>query len=130
MKRKGKVRVELNRRELRRMGKVHERGTEGFCRAVLATARVPDAPPYGQGLIETGDYVVRRGRDRVAGSGDDEGRLSGGRGVNAAVGWGFPAHFLEFGTIKMRPHPFITPAALEVEPRKDAYLRDANRRTR
>ena len=71
--------------------------------AVEATARAPDAPPQGEGLVEAihvedseeagGYYVV---------AGDED------------VFWG---HFVEMGTTHSAPHPFLIPA---MESQKDA----------
>lgn len=125
-----KVRTVVNQRQIRRMERAHEQGMADIGRAVLDAAVVPDAPPYGKGLVETGAFIVVRGGDEVAGTAELPRSVDPGRGVTLAVGYDFPGRFLEGGTIKMAAQPFVTPAVLSVLPRKAAIMRAANRRAR
>ena len=74
---------------------------------------VPDAPPYGVGLVESGRVVVYLNgaivRDSLPAQGEPNVKVTG-RGVELFLLYPEPAGFLEFGTIKMSPHPFATGA--------------------
>lgn len=124
---KAQVRTTINRRKIKQMQEANARGLADMGQAILDTARVPDAPPYGRGLIETGAYVVTRDGNDVAGTAEVP-RGQGGRGAYLAVGYDFPGRFLEGGTIKMAAQPFVGPAADEVIPHKDEYIRKAHKR--
>ncbi len=63
-----------------------------------ARVRVPDAPPYGEGLVSA-IHTERQGMGDY--------RIVGGDG-DAWYG-----HFLEFGTSHSAPHPFLVPALEE-----------------
>ncbi len=90
---------------------------------ILDVVSVPDAPPKGQGLIQGGGVVAWFGSKKVADS------LIGGRaikkprglkmaadGATAAVGFGFPARFVELGTVDTPAEPFFTGAVNQVAP--------------
>lgn len=92
--------------------------------AVVAASRASDAPPYGEGLVDAGGAAVWvRGRKVAEMTTGPEGKVDKPRGLTlksagativGVVGFGFPALFVELGTILMRAIPFLTPAALEV----------------
>lgn len=66
--------------------------------AERARVRVPDAPPYGEGLV-TAIHVERRGPARhevVAGDNDH-----------------WYGHLVEHGTTHSAPHPFLVPSLEE-----------------
>jgi HK97 gp10 family phage protein len=72
-----------------RLDNALERGAERI--SARAKVRAPDAPPLGEGLVdEIG--AVRDGRHRY----------------RVTTDW--KAHFLEYGTVKMSPRPFLVPA--------------------
>lgn len=94
-------------------------------RTIIETADPPDAPPYGQGLVQQGGAIAFVKGKKVG----DSATFSGGKAtakpraakVNDApvvviVGWGFPARFVEFGTVKMAAEPFFVPARDAVAP--------------
>ena len=78
-----------------------------------ATPSVPDRPPYGRGLIDSGTAVTYLDGKVVAGPAP--GRIRAGRGAapkasGTVVGWGFPGRFLNNGTIYISPRNWVTPA--------------------
>jgi len=107
-----RVQTVVNERYIARMRRNHEEALREAGQLFLDTARVPDAPPYGQGLVDTGFADVERSRD----------------GARLEMGFGFPSRFLEKGTIKMRAQPFITPAAEDTVPQIPGIIRRKHRR--
>jgi hypothetical protein len=91
---------------------------------VIETARphVPDAPPIGKGLVETGDWGVWVDGKKVAGTATKPRREPAKDGIVLFAGYDFPGRFLEEGTIYITPRPWVTPAVLEVMPDKDGIL--------
>lgn len=88
----------------------------------VARPHVPDAPPIGKGLIETGDWAVFADARKVAGTAAKPRREVPKQGVTLLAGYGWPARFQEEGTIHQPARPFVTPAFLEVMPDKDGIL--------
>lgn len=74
----------------------------------VARPHVPDRPPLGEGLIETGRYAVTVDGERVAGTADVP--EDAPKGIALFVGYDFPGFFLEGGTIHITPRPWLTPA--------------------
>lgn len=93
---------------------------DGFYEAGLAIIErnkpnVPvQAPPvvHDRHLRESGRVLVFRDGRKVRDSGSGRyGRLKVPRsGIALYVTYGFPARFLEVGTVRMAPHPFATGA--------------------
>lgn len=93
-----------------------------------AATTAPDYPtgrwPINEGLPKQGGVLAYYDGKKVAGYGLDgrqprpprAARVSRSRGIIVIVGWGFPARFNEFGTVKMPANPFFTPAADRIEP--------------
>lgn len=94
-----------------------------FAVEVVEAAHPPDAPPFGQGLLEGGGAIAWAGTKKVNGT------TIGGRQivkpralkldprkVTAIAGWGFPARFVERGTIDTPAEPFLTPALASKAP--------------
>lgn len=88
---------------------------------LAADVTVPDAPPYGQGLLEGGGAVAYAGTRKVAGT------TIGGRAIakpralrnragiaTAIVGWGFPGRFVHNGTVDTRADPWLLRAGMTV----------------
>lgn len=100
--------------------------------AQIASARAPDQFEDDKGLPDRWGWAVYSGGKKVAdGSGDGsvvkpprEMRISRQDGLAGFVGFGFPARFLEFGTVKMRAQPFLTPAVESVAPRAPGLIRE------
>lgn len=104
-----KVRVEFDVRAFDLMRREAAQGLLAVVEEALARADVPDATPYGQGLIQKGAAVAFIDGDRVGGEADLP-RGESADGIVAYVGWPFPARFQEQGTIRQPARPFVTPA--------------------
>lgn len=73
--------------------------------------RVPDAPPAGQGLVDSGTVSVYRDGVHISGAAHPPRGSVPADGVAVFVGYTDPvAHLLERGTVKMAARPFATPA--------------------
>jgi HK97 gp10 family phage protein len=115
--------VNINRAAIDRITVAVADGLLEVGRTVIETAHVPDEPPYGVGLVQRGGAIAYAKGKKV---GDSSAMTGGGaikkpRGVAVndkdvvvVVGYGFPARFLEVGTVHARPEPFLTPARDEV----------------
>jgi hypothetical protein len=120
-------RVELNRAALDEVHAAFADGIFDLARAIIRVAEndAPDAPPYGEGLVERGGAAVwvkgRKTHETTSNPIDQKVRKPLGlvlkRSPSVIVGvagWGFPALFQEFGTVHHRAQPFFSPAASEV----------------
>lgn len=106
-----------------------------LAKAIVMAADVPDAAPFGVGLVQGGGVIAFVGNKRVgvwSKTGDTvkkprAAKLSpkGSDGVTVVFGYGFPGRFQEAGTIKQAGHPFLTPAALATIPEAEGYIRAA-----
>jgi hypothetical protein len=102
---------------------------------IVADADVPDAAPYGVGLVQGGGVIAFVGNKRVAvwsKTGDSvkkprAAKLSpkGSMGVTVVFGYGFPGRFQEAGTIHQPSKPFLTPSALATLPAAEDLIRAA-----
>jgi len=123
----GKVstRVVVNRKALTAIREGEVAGMERLALAVLATAQpnVPDAPPYGEGLVVEGDYGVWSDGRKVAGGASKPRSVRTKEGVTIVVGYPFPMRFYEEGTIHQPARPVLTPAMLAELPNAHGYLR-------
>jgi hypothetical protein len=110
------IRTVLNRERLQDVDRAMATGLERLAEDVLERADVPDAPPYGVGLIENGAYISYVDGKRIGGTADKKPKSFKvrGRGVSIAVGYPFPARFNEMGTVKQPARPFIAPAVIAV----------------
>lgn len=114
-------RMEINRAALSEITLGVADGLFELGKSILADANVPDAPPYGQGLVEGGGVIVYV----KGGTGTAKKVASttiGGKqirkprqariaiGATALVGYGFPGRFVELGTIATPAQPFLSPA--------------------
>lgn len=85
--------------------------------AVIAAAKVPDAPVLGAGLIEAGGTVAYVAGKKVGGSATKPKALKVRTlGVAVAGGFPFPARFAEIGTVNQPARPFLTPALIATVP--------------
>lgn len=133
MARSPSARVVLNRSKLTELGEALADGAAEVCRTILDVADPPDAEPFGQGLVTRGGYLVYNGANKVAGFGQDGKQpkkprafaVRGTAGIQAIVGFGFPARFQEFGTVKHGAQPFFTPAVDSVVPHVADIMRSA-----
>lgn len=137
--------VTLNRAALDAITLAAADGMLELAKAIVTEARVPDAPLYGEGLVEKGGAIAYVGRKLVGSHGGElskaavrtrsrneaagaprlprrrvsqqvkkpsAGRLDPRGGVVVFGGYGFPGRLVEGGTVKMAPHPFLTPSLL------------------
>lgn len=102
--------VRINREALTALGLGMADGLAAIGQRTLDIARphVPDEPPLGQGLVETGGYVVYIEKKKVAGNATLS-RVDK-TGVVLYVGFDFPARFNEIGTVHQSARPFLSPA--------------------
>lgn len=132
MARAYKSRVEINRKAFEAIELAQTDALFEVAQEVLAVVRVPDAPPYSQGLTEGGGAIGYFGKKKVAAT------QIGGRDVKkprslrirdgesaVAVGFGFPARFVELGTVDTPAQPFLTPAVAQVAPNAEVIVSKA-----
>lgn len=132
----GARRIELNRKAFDAITLATADGMFQMAKAIVEGARVPDAEPKGQGLVEGGGVLAFVGRKRVgvwstsgaAVKKPRRAKLSGG--VTVLGGYGFPARFLEEGTVHMGAQPFLTPQLMATAPEARDYVRAACKRHR
>lgn len=127
------ARVKMNRKSLDQVRLAVADGTSAIGKAVVTTADPPDATPFGEGLVTHGGYLTYVGAKKTAGWSMD-GRqpkkprvvaVKGTDTIQTIAGFGFPARFQEFGTVKQPARPFLTPAKNAVEPRAAGLMRQA-----
>lgn len=102
---------------------------------IVEGAHPPDAPPYGQGLVEGGGAVAWIGKKKVAGTTiggrqikkPRDLKLSDGE-VTAIAGFGFPARFVEIGTVDTPAEPFLTSSVAREVPEVDVVMSAAMKR--
>ena len=132
MAQKRSARVVPNRRAMDQVQLAIADGILEVGKAVVTVADPPDAAPYGEGLVTRGGTLVYDGQAKVGGWGED-GRqppkprafgVSSGT-INAAIGFGFPGRFQEFGTSKMAANPFFMRAFNAVWERRASIIRQA-----
>jgi hypothetical protein len=129
----GAARIVLNRKALDEITLAAADGLFELAKAIIDDAHVPDAEPLGQGLVEGGGVIAFVGKKRV-GVYATGGRSSVKKpraaklsptGITVIGGWGFPARFLETGTIHNPAEPFATPSLMEHVPDAGVYVRAA-----
>lgn len=126
------ARVELNRAAFDTLDVAHSDALFAVAVKVIETARPPDAPPYGKGLVQGGGALGFVGKKKVNGT------TIGGRQIRkprslrlkgdevaAIAGWGFPGRFVELGTVDTHADPFLTRAVAIVEPQAEVVISDA-----
>jgi HK97 gp10 family phage protein len=128
MARRISTRTVINRKALDAISAGWADGFEEMGQAVIDTARPPDATPYGEGLVTSGDWGVWAYGKKVGGTAAKPRNSGVGKDrVTLLVGYGFPARFQEFGTVHHAPQTFLTPAMNEVIPGAEAFLKPAVR---
>ena len=94
--------------------------------AVIAAAKVPDAPVLGAGLVEAGGTVAYVAGKKVGGSATKPKSLKvRTMGVAVAGGFPFPARFAEIGTVNQPARPFLTPALMATVPDAAPFIGSA-----
>jgi len=112
---RSKVRVEMARGRMAEHDRGMVKGLEFLALEVLMRTKPPDAPAYGEGLVDEGCIISYLDGKRVGGDADKKPKsLRAGKGALVAVGFPFPARFQEMGTVNQPPRPFLTPVVMEV----------------
>jgi hypothetical protein len=133
---RGRDRMVLNQKAIDAITAAAAEGLFDLAQAIVNDAQVPDAPPYGKGLVEGGGVLVYvKGASGMARKVYET--TIGGRVINkpkaarirpgatAIFGYGFPGRFVEFGTAKTAAQPFLTPSLLAHVPDASDYIRAA-----
>ena len=103
-------------------------------KSIVNNAKVPDAAPYGEGLVQGGAAVAYVGYKRVgewSKTGDPVAKPRRARLTPAAdsstviFGYGFPGRFQEQGTVKQAAKPFLTPETMAEVPQAEGFIRAA-----
>jgi hypothetical protein len=122
-------RVELNRQVLEAIEVAEADALFEVAQEVLAVVQVPDAPPYGTGLREGGGALAYASGKKVAGTAIGGRQIKKPRAfrtkvgeVAAIVGFGFPARFVELGTVDTPANPFLTRAVAFVVPEAEVII--------
>lgn len=125
-------RIQLNRAAFDEITLAVADGAFELAKEVILSVRVPDAEPYGQGLIEGGGVIAFVGKKRVGlvttggQSSIKKPRAARlGPGINVIAGYGFPGRFLEEGTIHMKGQPYLTPKLMSTLPDAEAFVKAA-----
>lgn len=99
---------------------------------MLATVEpsVPDAAPFGQGLVTRGGvagYVHGKRIDHNTDVKSPRHFRPNKNGMDVIVGFGFPARFQEAGTVHQPARPFLAPVGHAYGPRLGGMLHDGFR---
>jgi hypothetical protein len=113
----------------------------------VASGLAADSPrppyPLGEGLPRQGGAVAWVGKKKVNNASNDGSQVAKPRSLvlleretaqgeavaaTAIAGYGFPARFVELGTVDHPAQPFLTPAAMQVVPGGEAVLSAAMQR--
>jgi hypothetical protein len=128
----GARRIVLNRQAFDEITLAVADGAFELAKEVVLGAQVPDAAPYGQGLIEGGGVIAFVGKKRVgmaatggATSVKKPRRAKLGTGITVVGGFGFPARFVEEGTAHMGAQPFLTPELMATLPDAEGFIKAA-----
>jgi len=114
---KPSARVVLNHKRLSLVHRTLADGLAAVAAEIVRIADPPDATPFGEGLVTTGDTYVAVDGKKVAGGASKPRRLKVPKpGIVAVAGFGFPGRFQELGTIHQPARPFLTPAVQRVMP--------------
>jgi hypothetical protein len=123
------TRVVLNRAALDALTRGVADGLGVMATTIVDDARPNDAPPYGEGLIEAGDYGVWANGKKVDGTAaKPRGAKVKKTEIVAIGGYGFPARFHEMGTIDTAAYPFLTPSLLRHQPHAGDFIRPSIRK--
>ena len=105
------ARVELNRAAMAAVELGLADGVSRVSDAIISNARVPDAPPFGKGLVTRVGFITFLNGVQVAGTASRPTReWVSRRGVVSFAGAGFPGRFQEMGTVNQPARPFLTPS--------------------
>lgn len=127
MSNRAKARVVLNRQAFEQIDLANADGLLAVAEEVIETASPPDRAPFGQGLVQGGGTLAYLGNKKVGGQMQDGRNVAKPRSLRlrdmvAIAGWGFPARFVELGTVDTPAEPFLTKAVAIVEPSADVVI--------
>jgi hypothetical protein len=123
MARKVSSRTVVNYKALSAINRGFVDGMAALGATVIANANPPDAAPYGEGLVTTGDWGVWAGTRKAAGTATKPRAVRLSRtGITLVAGFGFPGRYQELGTIRQPARPFLTPRVLEELPAVNDHL--------
>jgi hypothetical protein len=111
-------------------------GAFELAKGVVNGATVPDAAPYGEGLIEGGAAIAFVGSKRVGvfsktGASVKKPRAAKlTKGITVIGGYGFPGRMVESGTVHMGAQPFLTPELMATLPDAQNFIKAACERHR
>jgi hypothetical protein len=133
---RGRNRMVLNRKAVDEVTLGAADGLFEMGKAIIAGARVPDAPPLTKGLVEGGGVIAYVKGSKGAARKVAETTIGGQTikkpraarikpGATVVFGFGFPGRMVELGTVNMAGQPFLTPAMLERVPDAGTFVRVA-----
>lgn len=126
MARKTSARVILNRQKVNEVRLAVADGLLAFGQSIVDVADVPDAAPFGVGLVTHGGAVVYIDGRKVGGDATKPSRERVPRpGISGFVGFDFPARFQEIGTVHQDAQPFLWPAAMRQAPHAGEIMKPA-----
>lgn len=118
------AKVTINRANANALALAIHDGLVAFAKTVIAGAHPPDRTPYGEGLVDRGGVIGYVDGKKVSDTTINGEAIKKPRGVSTPkgavvviAGWGFPARFQEFGTVRQPARPFLTPVKEQVTPR-------------
>ena len=101
-----------------------------LAKTVIDAAPVPDAAPYGEGLVQGGGVIAFVAKKRVgvySKTGENVKKPRAAKldsaGITVIGGYGFPGRFIESGTTKMGPRPWLTPTLMAAVPDAGDFVR-------
>lgn len=113
-------RVVLNRKAIDGIYLAAADGAFAVAKAHNVATHPPDAPPYGQGLVQGGGALVFVNGKKVDGTTIGGRQIKKPRQLNvkdypvvAMSGWGFPGRFVQFGTVDTPAQPFFLMSTIE-----------------
>lgn len=127
----GARRIELNRSAFDAITLAVADGAFELAKSVIEGADVPDAAPYGEGLVQGGAAIAYVGKKRIGvwsktGSSVKKPRAARlSAGVTVIAGYGFPGRFKETGTVRMAATPFLAPELMAKLPDAEGFVKAA-----
>lgn len=122
--RKVTARTVLNKQALNAIAQGFAEGMGALGQAIIEITTPPDAEPFGEGLVTTGDWGVWAGTKKVGGTASrPRGVKLSKTGITLIAGYGFPGRFQELGTIHQPARPFFTPSVVEEIPQTEEHLK-------
>lgn len=132
---RGAARVVLNRAAIDQLVLAAADGAFELAKTIVGEAEVPDAEPFGEGLVQGGGVVAYVGKKRVGAwntnGGADVAKPRAAKlgtkdgSITVIGGYGFPGRFQEEGTAEQAAQPFLTPSLLQRLPDAAPFIKEA-----